>query len=51
MVSVKMYNIIFNYLTSRTQRIKIGSTFSHWTNIVKGIMQGSILSLLLFKNF
>ena len=31
------------YLTNRTQRIKIGSTFSDWTNILKGIPQGLIL--------
>ena len=40
-----------SYLTIRTQRTKIDSTFSDWTNIVKGIPQGSILNLLLFYIF
>ena len=35
MFSVKKYNIIF----------KIGSALSDWTNIVKGILQGSTLAL------
>ena len=36
---------------NRTQIIKIGSAFIDWTNIAKGIPQGSTLSLLLFNNF
>ena len=36
-----------SYLTNHTQRIKTGSTFSDWANIVKGIPQGSI-QLVLF---
>ena len=40
-----------SYLTNRTRRIKIGSTFSDWKNIVKGIPQGSILDPLLFNIF
>ena len=36
---------------NRTQRIKIRSTFSGWTNIVKGIPQGSIVGPLLFNIF
>ena len=37
------YRLFLSYLTNRTQRIKIGSTFSHWTNILKDIPQDSIL--------
>ena len=29
----------------------MGSTFNDWTNIVKDILQGSILDLLLFNKF
>ena len=36
---------------NRTQRIKIGSAFIDWTNIAKGILQGSTLSFLLFNIF
>ena len=36
---------------NRTQRIKISSAFIDWTNIAKGILQGSTLSLLLFNIF
>ena len=43
--------LFLSYLTNRTHRIKIDSTFSHWTNIVKGIPQDSILGLLLFDIF
>ena len=39
------------YLTNRTQRIKIGSTFIDRANIVKGIPHSSILSPLLFSYF
>ena len=39
------------YLINHTQRIKIDSTFSDWTNILKGIRQGSILGPLLFNIF
>ena len=39
------------YPTNWTQRTKIGSTFIDWTNIVKGIPQGSILGRLLFSYF
>ena len=36
---------------NRTQRIKISSTFSDWTNIVKVIPHSSILGPLLFNIF
>ena len=49
MVLVKMYKIIFKL--SNEKWIKIGITFGDSTNIVKGIPQGSILSLLLFNIF
>ena len=38
--SKESIRLFLSYLTNRTQIIKIGSTFSHWTNIVKGIPQG-----------
>ena len=40
-----------SYLSNRKQRIKIGTIFSSWTEIHKGVPQGSILGPLLFKVF
>ena len=42
--SIKFF---LSYLTNRTQTIKIGSTFSDRTNIVKGFRPGYIMGLLL----
>ena len=42
--------IFLSYLTNRTKRIKIGSIFSDW-NMLKGILQGSILGPLPFNIF
>jgi len=36
------------YLENRVQRVRINSSFSHWTNVKSGIPQGSILGPLLF---
>ena len=41
--SKESIRLFLSYPTNRTQRIKIGSRCSHWTNILKGIPQGSIL--------
>ena len=43
--------LVLSYLMNRTQRINIGSTFSDRTNILKYILQGSILGVLLFNIF
>ena len=49
--SKESISLFLSYLTSCTQRIKTGSTFSQWTNILKGIPQGSLLGTLLFNIF
>ena len=49
--SKESIRLFLSYLTNRTQRIKIGSTFSPWTNILRGIPQGSILGPLFFNIF
>ena len=49
--SKESIRLSLSYLTNRTQRIKTVPTFIHWTNILKGIPQGSILDPLLVNIF
>ena len=43
--------LIQNYLSQRQQRVKVGSSFSEWLEIILGIPQGSILGPILFNVF
>jgi hypothetical protein len=43
--------LLLSYLVNRKQQIKIGNIVSTWANIQKGVLQGSILGLLLFNVF
>ena len=40
-----------NYFCNRQQRISINSSFSDWTEVKTGVLQGSILGPLLFNVF
>ena len=40
-----------DYLNSRKQRKKVGSSYSKWSELKHGIRQGSILGPLLFNIF
>ena len=41
--------LVMDYLSNRCQRVKINSTFSSWTELLKGVPQGSVLGPLLFN--
>ena len=42
-------NLVLDYLSFRKQRIKVGSAYSKWSKIRRGIPHGSILGPLLFN--
>ena len=41
--------LIYSYLTSRKQRVRINSNYSTWSEIITGVPQGSILGPLIFN--
>ena len=43
--------LIQNYLSQRQQRVKLGSSFSEWLEIILGIPQESIIGPILFNVF
>ena len=44
-------NLLLDYLTFRKQKTKVGSTYSKWSKIKRGIPQGSIFRPILFNIF
>ena len=44
-------NLLLDYLSFRKQRTKVGSAYTNWSKIIRGIPQGSILAPLLFNIF
>ena len=50
-VSIEALTLIASYLRDRKQWIKLGSSMSEWTELFKGVPQGSILCRLIFNVF
>ena len=50
-ITKESLQLISDYLSYRKQRTKIGSAYSDWANVIRGIPQGSILGPLLFNIF
>ena len=48
---VSACKLLASYLSNRKQRVQLGDNYSDWSEIIKGVPQGSILGRLVFNVF
>ena len=46
---VKTLKLLHSYLTKRWQRAKVNPSFSTWSELLQGVLQGSVFGLVLFN--
>ena len=47
-ISGELYNLLENYLSGRFHRVVLNRQTSSWRPVLAGVLEGSILGLLLF---